>query len=297
MPQPSYLQQITRRASGMPILKPARSPLGRTDILPLLEMPEAPVPQQSLPLPPSTRQELTADVEEQTSYLTATSVRDSTSISSPPAQHQDSIGVTTPSPSASLNRPVEATFVPSTSQENLHANPRPIVNPEMPRQTSPDKTVFIDTSEESRPIPGKQTNLQSMVIPQTRERKPQPEGIEASVGRNPPRPRTETNALLPVSDNSTATTAQVDFRSPNRPEQESLPQSWLSQPASTPTWSTPVATQTELPKGNSIHIGSIDVHIVPPPAVPAKVAPTRAKSGSTSTLSRGFTSSFGLRQG
>lgn len=47
---------------------------------------------------------------------------------------------------------------------------------------------------------------------------------------------------------------------------------------------------------NPVHIGSIDVQIVPPPAPPTQ--PTRPVVKSPpSPLSRGFTSSFGLRQG
>jgi len=47
---------------------------------------------------------------------------------------------------------------------------------------------------------------------------------------------------------------------------------------------------------NTVHIGSIDVHIMPPPVAP--VQPTKpAVKSSPSPLSRGFTSSFGLRQG
>jgi hypothetical protein len=48
----------------------------------------------------------------------------------------------------------------------------------------------------------------------------------------------------------------------------------------------------------SIHIGTIEVQIVQPPAVPAPVAPSSAaKPRSTSALSREFTSFLGLRQG
>ena len=47
---------------------------------------------------------------------------------------------------------------------------------------------------------------------------------------------------------------------------------------------------------NTVHIGSIDVHIMPPTVPPAQ--PTRPVVKSPpSPLSRGFTSSFGLRQG
>lgn len=55
-----------------------------------------------------------------------------------------------------------------------------------------------------------------------------------------------------------------------------------------------IAPATNAP---AVHIGSVEVRIVPPAAPPNK--PPRAAAGSSSTalLSRGFTTSFGLRQG
>ncbi len=51
-------------------------------------------------------------------------------------------------------------------------------------------------------------------------------------------------------------------------------------------------------QANTVHIGSIDVHIMPPPLPPVQpTTPTPAVKSSPSPLSRGFTSSFGLRQG
>lgn len=47
---------------------------------------------------------------------------------------------------------------------------------------------------------------------------------------------------------------------------------------------------------NTVHIGSIDVHIMPPPLPPAHPTKPALKSP-PSQLSRGFISSFGLRQG
>ncbi|NJK73155.1 MAG: hypothetical protein HC942_02020 [Microcoleus sp. SU_5_6] len=43
------------------------------------------------------------------------------------------------------------------------------------------------------------------------------------------------------------------------------------------------------PQGNTVRIGTIDIQIVPPPVV--------SQPAATSALSRGFASSFGLRQG
>jgi len=62
--------------------------------------------------------------------------------------------------------------------------------------------------------------------------------------------------------------------------------------ASRPT----VSAQPRAPEGgNSIHIGTIDVHITRPVPAPQRTAPRR--SAPVSALSRGFTTPFGLRQG
>jgi hypothetical protein len=54
--------------------------------------------------------------------------------------------------------------------------------------------------------------------------------------------------------------------------------------------------QAELkPSGNSIHIGNVDIHILPPPA-PVVRQPVGQRAA-VAAMSRGFTSSFGLNQG
>lgn len=48
---------------------------------------------------------------------------------------------------------------------------------------------------------------------------------------------------------------------------------------------------------NTVHIGSIDIHITSPPTPPIQSVATTSKPVDLSPLARGFTSSFGLRQG
>jgi hypothetical protein len=61
----------------------------------------------------------------------------------------------------------------------------------------------------------------------------------------------------------------------------------------------PIASvaQEHSPKGNTIHIGAIDIQIMPAPVAPAAIVPSPAKSVSTTPLARSFSGSFGLRQG
>jgi hypothetical protein len=61
----------------------------------------------------------------------------------------------------------------------------------------------------------------------------------------------------------------------------------------------PIASvsQEDSDKRNTIHIGAIDIQIMPATVVPTAIGPSPAKSGSTTPLARSFSSSFGLRQG
>jgi hypothetical protein len=54
---------------------------------------------------------------------------------------------------------------------------------------------------------------------------------------------------------------------------------------------------TPPPPANSVHIGTIDIHITPPPTPAIQPVATAPKPVALSPLARGFTSSFGLRQG
>jgi hypothetical protein len=65
-----------------------------------------------------------------------------------------------------------------------------------------------------------------------------------------------------------------------------------SSPLTTPRSSPGTSSQSN----PSIHIGAIDIQITPPPVLPKPPA-TRQVAAPTGSLSRGFTSSFGLRQG
>jgi hypothetical protein len=50
------------------------------------------------------------------------------------------------------------------------------------------------------------------------------------------------------------------------------------------------------PEGNKVHIGSVDIHITPPATPPPQPAARQSPSVNRTVISRGFTSSFGLRQ-
>jgi hypothetical protein len=59
----------------------------------------------------------------------------------------------------------------------------------------------------------------------------------------------------------------------------------------------PVAAAPSQPRsGNTVHIGTVDIHIAPP-SFPHKAAPARVPAAAVSSLARGFLTSIGLRQG
>lgn len=60
---------------------------------------------------------------------------------------------------------------------------------------------------------------------------------------------------------------------------------------------TPEQKSKRSQKDSAVHIGSIDIQIVPEPASSSEIAKPAAQAQSVSLLSRGFTSTFGLRQG
>ncbi|MDI1430176.1 hypothetical protein [Polyangium sorediatum] len=109
---------------------------------------------------------------------------------------------------------------------------------------------------------------------------------QSSVPMASPEPRAEPPGASRVPDAPPRARAQVLTRPPGEP---------LPRPA------LPKATS-----GRSIHIGTIEVHVAPPPPPPAAPSPNRreerrAASETTNVaptlLSRGFTTTIGLRQG
>jgi hypothetical protein len=66
---------------------------------------------------------------------------------------------------------------------------------------------------------------------------------------------------------------------------------------SAPQPNPPAANSPTQPRsGNTVHIGTVDIHIAPPPLAP-KAAPVRVPATAVSSLARGFQTSIGLRQG
>lgn len=78
---------------------------------------------------------------------------------------------------------------------------------------------------------------------------------------------------------------------PRRPATPGIPLQAVADEIQTPTTKIDDARP-----GNSVHIGTVEIHLTPPPAPVSRQAPSRAAAG-TGVLSRGFMSAFGFTQG
>ncbi|WNG35775.1 hypothetical protein F0U61_20430 [Archangium violaceum] len=107
-----------------------------------------------------------------------------------------------------------------------------------------------------------------------------------------------------------STAASVDTDNPplRPPPQEARPAPAVERPALSPAPSSPRASEpsraapsraepSRAAPSHSVHIGTLEVRIEPPPSLPQRPAPApRTAPGPRAPLARGFTSSFGLKQ-
>ncbi|PZV10029.1 MAG: hypothetical protein DCF22_17530 [Leptolyngbya sp.] len=79
---------------------------------------------------------------------------------------------------------------------------------------------------------------------------------------------------------------------------QSLPTERMAEsPSQLPPPSFPGTSKPDKPQRSTIHIGAIDIQITPPPVTPQPLTTRPVATSPTGSLSRGFTSGFGLRQG
>jgi hypothetical protein len=126
---------------------------------------------------------------------------------------------------------------------------------------------------------------------------------------SPPLPPTRAThvapAFLPIKPRSyLQTTAQISTPELSAPATETLTSRVVLRPPDRRGSSETPAKEhlpAELPShpspANTVHIGTIDIHIAPPPAPPLQSRAAGAKPAALAPLSRGFASPFGLRQG
>ncbi len=90
---------------------------------------------------------------------------------------------------------------------------------------------------------------------------------------------------------------EASSAAPRLPEPPSAPPAETNSLAPAPQAHQPAAALPPQPRrGNTVHIGTVDIHIAPP-SVPRTTAPARVPAASVPSLARGFQTSIGLRQG
>lgn len=259
MPQSSYLQTIARRAkSHLPVLMPPRAPLSRLGVPLMSEPPDE--------LPPS---ESSQPINRATIFSRQTSP-------AIPQKERPSV------PSQPFKDLPQGTVIPSPQREQA--------NPALLQPTAPETSASLENSANSAP-----------------------EDAATQPGKSPLSPAQVANSA-PASLTSKPrsylqTTAKISTLETRSPATEPLESIVVLQPpdrhvgSEMPAFRPPHANQPSRPsaaatsQANTVHIGTIDIHIAPPPAPPIQSRVTGPKPAAPASLARGFTSSFGLRQG
>jgi hypothetical protein len=286
MPRTSYLQQIARRAnSNLPLLKPPRSVTrsgGTTSSLSQDALAETRLSVQrpsALTIEPNSVPFLQgADVKEHKHILSDTQEITPLPPNTPLKRHDPAV------PEA------PALSSPGGSDEVERGAP-PIVSrrPHMGAQVTPAKPPSHITADIHEPLPAPQIvstrqvdKPSEMQVLHTRPRSISEQGQTAAA---------RSTRSLPIDDPALQS-GDTSVSPPPKPAQITL----VPLPAARPAAS---MRESRMPQGTAIHIGCIDVQIMPSPIVPPAPATVRstAKPQSGPALSREFTSSFGLRQG
>jgi hypothetical protein len=179
----------------------------------------------------------------------------------------------------SISSPVTASSAPDSSDV-----PAPGQMPSLQRPAASSHAPDLQRDSPPHLVPLKPTEY-SEADQRPARRTPIPPGHQATVSS--------------VSASNLTTEIAQPLRTTLEPKHstQSLPMERMAESLSQlPLPSFPGTSKPDKPQRSTIHIGAIDIQITPPPVAP-KPAATRPPATSTGSLSRGFTSGFGLRQG
>ena len=307
MPQSSYLQTIARRGkSHLPVLMPPRSPLSR------IEVPQNPeVADESIPVQPPSEPANRVIVSPQ-QQSSSTQMKQVPSLL--PRSPVDSATTAPAEVPSSVEVPQEIKATPVLSQTSS-------VSPAV--QNSQQKTSLSvpPTTPFTHSIPGPDSLAQlpnrsgkiSNLAPVTPVQKPRSYLAKAATSlmlKTSPKVSKEASAEIASPEVSepviiypkVSKEASTEIASPEVSESLVILQAPQNDSASNISPSErqkfdrlPQSATTA--QSNTVHIGTIDIHIAPPPTPPIQPVSTAPKPVALSPLARGFTSSFGLRQG
>jgi hypothetical protein len=327
MPQPSYLQTLARRAeSDLPLLMPPRSvllsrresPLSRVDmpLMPELADEVVPVrlpspdketvisPQQQFPVAPlreaaslPSRSSTDSDnppplsvpsrVELPGEIKTAPVLSEMSFVSSPVQPALQQPGYLAPQPTTSVTQPLQSSDssaalpdlsaqIPDLAPENSVPQSRSYLQTAARILTSKPSSAHPSVSSAETVAP--EVPLAFPSVPSTETVVPEAPATATAVSKV----SESVVVLQPLQNNPVAKNT-----SPNSQNLDLLSHSDRR----------PSRSPTPPPPANSVHIGTIDIHITPPPTPAIQPVATTPKPVALGPLARGFTSSFGLRQG
>ena len=295
MPQSSYLQTIARRGkSDLPLLMPPRSPLSR------IESPQTPeVADESIPVqPPSEPANRVVVSSEQQPSIQMKQVRSPVdSATTPPARLPSSIEVP---------QEIQATSVLSQTSSVSPAVQNSQQKTSLTVQPTTPVTHSIPAPEELSQLPNRSSGQSSNFAPVTTVPKPRSYLAKAATSlmlKTSPKVSKEASpetaspevSKSVVIHSKVSKAASPEIASPEVSESVVILQVPQNDSARQKFDRPPQSTATA--QGNTVHIGTIDIHIAPPPTPPIQPVATAPKPVALSPLARGFTSSFGLRQG
>ena len=318
MPQSSYLQTIARRGkSDLPLLMPPRSPLSR------IESPQTPeVADESIPVqPPSEPANRVVVSSEQQPSIQMKQVRSPVdSATTPPARLPSSIEVpqeiqatsvlsqTSSVSPAVQNSQQKTSLTVQPTTPVTHSIPAPEELSQLPNRSSGQSSNFAPVTTVPKPrsyLAKAATSLMLKTSPKV-SKEASPETASPEVSKSVVIHSKVSKAASPeiaspevsesvVIHSKVSKAASPEIASPEVSESVVILQVPQNDSARQKFDRPPQSTATA--QGNTVHIGTIDIHIAPPPTPPIQPVATAPKPVALSPLARGFTSSFGLRQG
>lgn len=282
-PAPTITRPVSIQRSDQPPQHPPVSHLSETTAL------------SPSPVLPSTQLTAAEPMSEQTGDIEPPSLPPALTPTSPVSLPSTADAVQVP-PGVPMNQPSEHTAGIRHRDVSIET---PLPSPPF-RLKQDDRQAFPVSQEHSEGAllqPGSQSTLRGV---EPGYRQPLSPPVEKANSKESDRPSPP--SLLPIPLPLTTSTAPPDRAPAHLPLQATL------QPP--PMRESVRSSRTELPdrwleiegrsqknQGNTVHIGSIDIRIEPPPTVQPQASAPVQKTGPLPALSRGFMSSFGLRQG
>jgi hypothetical protein len=307
MPQSSYLQTIARRGkSPLPVLMPPRSPLSRIEVPLTAEVADESIPVQP-PSEPANRVVVSPQqqpsiqmkqVRSPVDSATTSPARLPSSIEVPQEIQATSVLSQTSSVSPAVqNSPQKTSLTVQPTTPVTHSIPAPEELSQLPNRSGQSSNFALVTTPKPRSYLAKAaTSLMLKTSPKvSKAASPEtasPEGSESVVIHSK-----VSKAASPEGSESVVIHSKVSKTASPEVSESVVILQVPQNDSARQKFDRPPRSSTATAQGNTVHIGTIDIHIAPPPTPPIQPVATAPKPVAVSPLARGFTSSFGLRQG